>query len=87
MELIASQETGRVMFHRRDDVLCWFWFLDYFSNLRTVSSGSLSKNQNQRTTGPGYFKTLKRTGSFQERISIYGQRLYVRLFEKNSNKI
>jgi hypothetical protein len=30
MELIASQETGIVMFHLRDDVLCWFWFLDYF---------------------------------------------------------
>jgi hypothetical protein len=69
MELIASQETGIVMFHLRDDVLCWFWFLDYFKNQRTVSSGSLSKNQNQRTTGPGYFKNLKRTGSFQERIS------------------
>jgi len=73
MEVIASKETGIVMFHLRDDVLCWFWFwfwfLDYFKNQRTVSSGSLSENQNQRTTGPGYFKNLKRTGSFQERIS------------------
>jgi hypothetical protein len=69
MELIASQETGIVMFHLRDDVLGWFWFLEYFKNQRTVSSGSLSKNQNQRTTDPGYLKTLKRTGSFQERIT------------------
>jgi hypothetical protein len=52
------------MFHLRDDVLCWFWFLDYFKNQRTVSSGSLSKKSESKNYWSRLFQKPEKDWQF-----------------------
>lgn len=87
MELIGSQETGIVMFHVRDDVLCWFWFLDYFKNQRTVSSGSLSKKSESKNYCSRLSQNPEKDWQFSAKNQPFMASGYMAGYLKNPNKI